>query len=550
MKKIKTADYLVKELKKLGITDFFGLPGDYNFNILDAIVKNPETNWIGCTNELNAGYAADGYARINGYGALVTTYGVGELSAVNAIAGSFSENVPVVKIVGVPATKFIKNNTLLHHNFQNPDYFAFERVYSNVTAATAFLDFENAKEEIDRVLSIMIREQKPVYIALPVDVCGALIDDESAIITPKSDENSLNEAVDHIFRLLNGAKSPVILADGLVERFKAQNEFTDFLKVSNYPVTTLLMGKGLVNEEYERFLGTYQGEFMNKGAYNALKTADIVLCAGTVMSDLNTMRFSVPVNAENSINIQGTFTIVENVRYDNVLMKDVFEKLAQNVQKIDTPMPETVKFYDSWTDSSDEKLAAKNLYPLFQEFLEPNDRIFAETGIIAYAMAQLKLPEGVKLNNQILWGSIGWATPAAMGGAFANPENRTILITGEGSHQLTASEVSTMMRNGLKPVIFVVNNDGYTVERLLSNDPEDCFNDISSWNYSQLPKVFDGEVWTAQARTAGEFCEVLEQIKSIQKTKMCYVELFVDKMDVCELTRLALSGKIPAQSGI
>ena len=143
MKKIKTADYLVKELKKLGITDFFGLPGDYNFNILDAIVKNPETNWIGCTNELNAGYAADGYARINGYGALVTTYGVGELSAVNAIAGSFSENVPVVKIVGVPATKFIKNNTLLHHNFQNPDYFAFERVYSNVTAATAFLDFEN-----------------------------------------------------------------------------------------------------------------------------------------------------------------------------------------------------------------------------------------------------------------------------------------------------------------------------------------------------------------------------------------------------------------------
>ena len=91
---MNTAEYLVKKLEELGITDFFGVPGDYNFNILYAIENNPETNWIGCTNELNAGYAADGYAREKGFGALVTTYGVGELSALNAVAGSFAENVP------------------------------------------------------------------------------------------------------------------------------------------------------------------------------------------------------------------------------------------------------------------------------------------------------------------------------------------------------------------------------------------------------------------------------------------------------------------------
>ena len=96
--KIKTADYLVKRLAELGIKDIFGLPGDYNFNMLDAIINNPDVNWINCTNELNAGYAADGYARINGYGSVVTTYGVGELSATNAIAGSYAENIPVIKI--------------------------------------------------------------------------------------------------------------------------------------------------------------------------------------------------------------------------------------------------------------------------------------------------------------------------------------------------------------------------------------------------------------------------------------------------------------------
>lgn len=542
MEKITVIDYLVKELQKLGVEDFFGLPGDYNFNILDAIIANPETNWIGCTNELNAGYAADGYARINGYGAVVTTFGVGELSAVNAIAGSYAENVPVVKIVGVPATKFIKNNTLLHHNFQNPDYYAFQRVFSNVVCASAFLDFDNAKNEIDRVLTVMLKEQKPVYIAVPMDVCYAEIEDEPQIFAPESDEKSLKEAYEHIIEVLNRAENPIILADGLVERFKAKKEFTEFLKASNYPVTTLLIGKDLVDDDYGRFLGTYQGEDMNKSAYNAIKNADAVVCAGTVMSDLNTIRFSVPVDANKAIDIQGNYTIVENVRYDNVLMKDILKKLARGVKKIDTQMPETGCGYLMERAEADTKLAADNLYPRFQEFLEPYDQIFAETGIIAYAMAPLRLPEGAKLNNQILWGSIGWATPAAMGGAFAGPENRTILITGEGSHQLTAMEISTMMRNGLKPVVFVINNDGYTIERLLSKDPTDCFNDIAQWNYSKLPDVFAGEVWTAQARTVGEFEEVLEQIKTIQKTKMCYVELFVDKMDVCELTRLALKG--------
>lgn len=542
MTKINAIDYLVKELQKLGITDFFGLPGDYNFNILDAVNANPKTNWIGCTNELNAGYAADGYARTKGYGAVVTTYGVGELSAVNAIAGSFSESVAVVKIVGVPATKYIENNSLIHHNFQNPNYFAFEKVFSNVTAATAYLDFDNAKEEIDRVISVMIKEQKPVYIAIPMDVCYAQIDDESGITEPQSDEKSLNEACSHILKILNDSQAPVVVGDALVERFKAEDEFKDFLTASNYPVTTLLMGKDIVNEDNERYLGSYQGEFNNIGAYDYIKNSDAVVCVGTILSDLNTFRFSLPVDKEKSIDIQGTYTIVENIRYENVLMKDILKKLSENVKKTDIPMPQVSIGYAPFAASRETKLASDNLYPRLQEFLEPNDQIFAETGIIAYALTPMYFPEGVKLNNQILWGSIGWATPASMGGALAEPEKRTILITGEGSHQLTVTEVSTMMRNGLRPIIFVINNDGYTIERYLSKDPTDSFNDIAKWHYSELPKVFDGEVWTAQVRTVGELEDVLKQINILQKTKMCYVELFMDKMDACELTKHALTG--------
>ena len=144
---MNTAEYLVKKLEELGVNDFFGLPGDYNFNILYAVENNPNTKWIGCTNELNAGYAADGYARIRGYGAIVTTYGVGELSAINAIAGSSAENVPVISIVGVPATKTIENKTMVHHNFQEVNYYACYEAHKPITAACAYLTRDNAKDQ-------------------------------------------------------------------------------------------------------------------------------------------------------------------------------------------------------------------------------------------------------------------------------------------------------------------------------------------------------------------------------------------------------------------
>lgn len=550
--KITVAQYLIKELNKLGINDFFGLPGDYNFKILDAVIENPLTNWVGCTNELNAGYAADGYARMNGYGALVTTYGVGELSAVNAIAGSFAESVPVIKIVGVPASKFINNNTMLHHNFQNPDYRAFERVYSNVSAGTAYLfldtGIESIKEEIDRILNLFIKEQKPVYLAIPMDVCSYETDAESGVVEAKSDENTLNEAVDHAMRLLNDADNPVILADVLIDRYKAKKEFEKFLFKSQYPVTTLLMGKGVVDEDYERFMGTYQGEYGNLQAYKRLAESDGVVSVGTVLTDINTMRFSLPFSPDGFIHIQGNYSVIENIRYENVRMKDMLDVLSERLCDIGHHGNDNVIIssgYEIPLAQEDKKLTAAYIFPKLQEFLRPNDVIFAETGIIPYATAPFKLPSGVSINYQLLWGSIGWATPAALGAAIATKSDesrRTVLITGEGSHQLTAAEVSTMMRNGLKPIIFVINNSGYTIERFLSKDPMDEFNDIAQWSYTKLPEVFSGDAFTAKIRTETEFDEVLEQLKTENETKLCYVELFTDMMDAAPLTNNVLKG--------
>lgn len=536
MDRIKVADYLIQELNKLGINDFFGLPGDYNFNILYAIEDNPSTNWIGCINELNAGYAADGYARINGYGAVVTTFAVGELSAINATAGSFAENIPVIHIVGSPATKFIKKNALIHHNFQHPDYYAFERAFSNVVETTAFLDENNAKAEIDRILSVFIETNRPVYVSIPVDICKLEIENNPQIKLPQSDEKSLNQAVEDALELINKSEYPLILGDVLIKRYKARKEFAKFVENSQFPVSNLLMGKGIIEAENKKYLGTFLSKYDNLNAYNALHQSDCVISTGIINSDLNTYRTGLPFTPADFIEIQGTYTIVQNKKYENVLMKDILDMLAEKITAREIDLPEKKPSFEEPEEADNTKLNSNYIYPRLQNFFKPNDMIFVETGIIPHGFAPTRLPKNTEVNSQTLWGSIGWATPATFGGQMAAKDRRTILLTGEGSHQLTAMEVSNMMRNNLKPIIIVLNNSGYTVERMLCDNPMDSFNDIAKWDYSKLPQIFEGEVWVAQAKTNIEFDSVLKQAEVEQKSKLCYIEIFTDKLDVPYLT--------------
>lgn len=537
MSKITVADYLIQELSKLGIKDIFGLPGDYNFNILYAINDNPNTNWIGCTNELNAGYAADGYARINGYGALVTTFGVGELSAMNATAGSFAENIPVIHIVGSPKTKFIEKNALIHHNFLTPDYYAFERAFSNVTETTAFLDAENAKSEIDRILSVFVNTNRPVYVSIPVDVCKVEIENNPKIERNKSDAEILEKAVKHALKLIEKSKKPVILGDVLVKRFKAREEFAKFLEKTQFPVSNLLMGKGLIEAENKMYLGTFLSQYENLLAYDALNESDCLISVGVINSDLNTYRLGLPCVPADHIEIQGQYTIVENTRYDDILMKDVLTLLTEKAQTRNIVIGEKTPSFDKSVEPDDTKLSINYIFPRLQEFLQPNDIIFVETGILPHGFAPVRLPKNTEVNTQTLWGSIGWATPAGFGAQVAAKDRRAIIITGEGSHQLTVQEISTVMRQGLKPIYIVLNNAGYTIERVLSDDPWDFFNEISNWNYSKLPSIFEGEAWVAQARTTRELDEALKQAETEQKSKMCYIEMFTEKMDIPRITQ-------------
>lgn len=533
--KTTVAEYLITKLKQLGVRDIFGLPGDFNFNILDAVENLEGVNWVNCTNELNAGYVADGYARINGFGAVVTTFGVGELSALNAVAGSYSEGIPVMKIAGTPSTTMIKNKVLVHHSLQNVDYYAYERTYSNVVETTAFLDKENAKFEIDRIVDVMVKTRKPVYVAIPVDVCLAEIDAEVEDVELISDSYNLENAVEHITSVVNTSERPVIIADFPVKRYKLEKELENLINTTKFPSTTLLMGKGCIDETNESFIGTYLGNLSTGNTENIIKSSDCVIAIGTLFSDLNTGGFSVDKNDSFKVEIQSNYVIVEGKKYENVWMKDVLEAISLTLKENAHSLIKD-SAYPKSSAEEEEKLKLKYIFPRLQEFLKENDTLVVETGIISFAAGLIKLPKNCSYSAQNLWGSIGWATPALFGAAMADRTKRPILFTGEGSHQLTVQEVANLLHHNVKPVIIVLNNSGYTIERILSHDPMDRFNDITKWNYSKLPELFDGDFWAIQARTNQEFDEALKQAQEEQKNRLCYIEIFTDQMDAPDVS--------------
>ena len=135
--RMKIGDFLLRRLEEAGVRHLFGVPGDYNLGLLQQLQDAGALEWIGTCNELNASYAADGYARLNGLGALLVTNGVGPLSAINGIGGSCSEHVPVICISGSIPLRSIDRGLGMHHTMADGSYDHFLNAYAHVTAAHA-----------------------------------------------------------------------------------------------------------------------------------------------------------------------------------------------------------------------------------------------------------------------------------------------------------------------------------------------------------------------------------------------------------------------------
>ena len=153
--------YVLDRLADLGIGHVFGVPGDYSFPLNDAVEVHPRLQWVPSANELNAAYAADGYARRRGAGIVCTTYGVGELSALNGVMGAMAERVPVFHLVGTPSVRIVRQGLICHHTLGDTRYERFEAISAAAGCVSARLTPENVVVELERVIDKALEDSRP-----------------------------------------------------------------------------------------------------------------------------------------------------------------------------------------------------------------------------------------------------------------------------------------------------------------------------------------------------------------------------------------------------
>ncbi|GAA4266864.1 alpha-keto acid decarboxylase family protein [Frondihabitans peucedani] len=516
---VSVGQYLAHRLVELGGPHVFGLPGDFNLTLLDEMLTVDGIDWVGNTNELNAAYAADAYARTTrGVAALVTTYGVGELSAINGIAGSFAEDVPVVQITGMPTTAARNSGALSHHTLVDGDYDHFFRAYREVTVAGAILRPADASREIDRVLRAALDESKPVYLGIPMDIAAAPVSSaplRRPLRATPSDPVAVDDLRTALGEALAGLDAVTILAGPRIHRRRAEHLLEAIAGHDGVRVATQASAKSMLPETHPASIGVYMGQMTPSPATRtAVDEAPVVILAGTVLSDVLTGFYSMGFDLEASVELGITSARVGAVTFHDVRLEDsltVLEEIvAGSPRPVSAPIEARWPYRVSAASTGPEPLTQHDLWAIVQEWLPTRSIAIADAGTAMYGALELQMPAGTDLLASPIWSSIGYTLPATLGTSLAS-DRRSILFIGDGAAQLTAQELSTILHRGLTPIIVLINNDGYTIERVIQS-PRAVYQDITRWNWAALPGALapDVPVLTAEVSTPAELQEALE----------------------------------------
>jgi indolepyruvate decarboxylase len=524
-------NFLLRRLQEAGIQHLFGVPGDYNLGLMQQLEDRGEPAWIGNCNELNASYASDAYARINGLGAMIVTHGVGTLSAVNGIAGAYSEHVPVILISGSLPLRAVQRGDLMHHTLIDPEKGNLCRMFAEITVAQSRLTPENAAAEIDRLILTAWRRKLPVYMELPSDIPYIEIevaDRPLKLEMAPSEAEKLKACTRMIVERLHAAKSPAFLLDIDAMRFGVSQQIMELAERFHMQVAVLNCAKGAVPESSPQLVGTYCGIASSPATRQAIEASDCLLTVGYRRVETTTGFFTdnLPTTAIH-LNSESVDTAGKN--YQAVFIAELLQSIVDSSSEIVTKKQPARPSKQLPFVPSDEPLTQDAYWKAIQNFLHPGDVIVVEDGASSAGMGRLTLPENATyITGAFVWCSIGYATPALLGAILASPGRRHILLTGEGSLQMTVQELSTVLRHDLKPFIFVINNSGYTVERaVLGKDAK--YNDVANWRYSELPTVFSREkkAETYVVQTSNELQKVLDTPHS----DMVLVESVMDRYD-------------------
>jgi Pyruvate decarboxylase and related thiamine pyrophosphate-requiring enzymes len=517
--------YLAKRFEQMGIEHNFIVPGDLNLVLLDELLKNKNIEQVGCCNELNASYAAEGYARAKGAGAVVTTFNVGAFSAINGVAGAYAERLPVIFVSGSYNTNDPQEGHIPHHSLGIRDLnYQYEMVSKVTCDAAQIIHQKDAPYLIDRVILNSLEHSLPGYIEIPCNIADAACPDpvpfETLFKSPASDPNVLQTAVDSAVNEINNADNPILIAGPNLRAYCGIDAFKELAESLGCAVAVQPSAKGFFPENHPQFIGIYWGSVSSPGCEEIVDWADLIIAAGAVYTDYTTVGWTAIPPEDKTINIEPNRVSFPNHDYNGLKLDDFLEGMAKKVKKNNSSLK---SFNRTRRDQKpikpaglDEPLTRMEMVRQIQNLLSPKTTLFVESGDSWFNGMFMELPENAGFEIEMQWGSIGWSVASTFGYALAvEPDQQVLSLIGDGSFQFTAQEVANMIRYELDNVIlFIVNNRGYVVESEIHEGP---YNYFKNWDYAGLIKVLnadDGYGLGLTARTGGELAEAIGKAKA------------------------------------
>lgn len=499
--------YLVDRLHQLGLEHLFSIAGDYSIEWLNRYVTPSSIEIIEEVNEVNAGYAADGYARLKGIGALCVTYSAGALCAANAVAGAYVEKVPLVLINGTPSIKktltFEQTGFSAHHfiSGRETDLQSFE----HITVATIRVDNPDlAPMLIDYALTQCISERRPVYIELLQDMVDLECEPPRGVLKPTrtlSDETSLEQSVAQICAKLESAENPLIWVGVEIDRLGLQKKAMSLIQQLNVPFVTQLLSKAVLSEDDGLFVGVLDGQASSAAVSDLAKRSDFILALGVWLTDINSLGWTPDFE-------KTAFASLDAVKFGTyfggqVALEHLIDGiLAQQVAPKVRNLPENLAYTARPVGSKDE-ITYQGFYKFIQQYVDKNTIVGSDASMNYFGSLLLDVPSPGGFVAQSSYSSIGYIGPAATGICLAKRHDQRVMVfSGDGGFQMTAQCLSTQTRFKLNPIVFVINNGVYGVEQWLSDSTvfftekpffRSCI--LHPWNYSKLSDVFGCQGW-------------------------------------------------------
>lgn len=528
-RRMPLGEFLVAYLRRLGVKRMFGIPGDLVLRLFSQLGERGRWKIVTFSHEPAVGFAADGYARATGsLGVACVTYGAGGHNMVNAVAGSYAEHVPVLVISGGPGSEERKFGTLIHHQAR-----AIEsqlNIYREVTAAARLVDDpRTAAEEIDAVVRAMWREQRPGYLEIHrdmvdrmIDVSRTIADEQRPLDFDHSHPQKVREAACDAAERLNRAQRPVVLVGIETFRFKAQREVLQLCERLGAPVLTTMLSKGAVPMDHPLYMGVYMGTHSPATIRRRVDDADVILDLGAMTTDIESVKH-IPAG-ERSIRAIDRRVDVSFHSYTDVGLRDFVRALRDEKLK---PHREKVVYHDNlpappqWlaelptsgarrrktngstaAEASSAAASRKTkreggtvrvaeMLLVLNRFLERRRDfvVVAEAGDMLFAGIDVRVAGKAAYFAQGFYASMGFGVPGAMGIEMGLGK-RPILLCGDGAFQMTGPEIAHARRNGLRPIVVLVNNGGWGIFRPVVK--RQAILEIPPWPYAELARAWGG----------------------------------------------------------